>query len=326
MAFTHRDYTVAWICALSLELAVAKAMLDEVHTCLSQPESDHNVYTLGSISGHNVVVACLPAGVYGTISASSVVSHTISTFPNIRFGLMVGIGGGVPSESADVRLGDVVVSKPAANSGGVVQYDYGKTLRDGQFQRTGSLNKPPPVLLKAMSQMESDCMTGKNLVGKIMVEALQKEEIRKQFSRPKYDWLFEGTYNHEGKEPNCLACDQNQLVNRALRSTDEPYIHYGLIASGDQVMKDARTRDFIARDLDILCFEMEAAGLMDELPSAVIRGICDYCDSHKHKQWQGYAALAAVAYAKALLSVVPTAFRRKKDLCEIEEGENSWVK
>ncbi|KAI2956395.1 hypothetical protein CBS147324_10941 [Aspergillus niger] len=100
-------------------------------------------------------------------------------------------------------------------------------------------------------------------------------------------------------------------MSRSERETDDPYIHYGLIASGDQVMKDAKTRDSIARDLDILCFEMEAAGLMDELPSLVIRGICDYCDSHKNKMWQGYAALAAAAYAKALLSVVPTYCRNQ---------------
>jgi hypothetical protein len=83
------------------------------------------------------------------------------------------------------------------------------------------------------------------------------------------------------------------------------YIHYGLIASGNQVMKDAKARDQIAQELDILCFEMEAAGLMDEIPSLVIRGICDYCDSHKHKEWQPYAAFVAAAYAKAVLMQVP---------------------
>ncbi|KAF7169684.1 hypothetical protein CNMCM6106_004524 [Aspergillus hiratsukae] len=308
---SHSDYTVAWICALPLEMAAAKVMLDEVHASMPQPETDHNVYTLGTVSGHNVVVACLPSGVYGTISASTVVSHMVSTYPNIRFGLMVGIGGGVPSKSADIRLGDVVVSKPTATSGGVIQYDYGKTLRGGRFQRTGSLNKPPPVLLKAVAQMESDYMIGKNLVSKIIGDALQKEEIREKFTRPGCDWLFKWTYDHEGEEADCSACDHKQLVDRPPRTNDEPYIHHGLIASGDQVIKDAKTRNFIAQDLDILCFEMEAAGLMDELSSLAIRGICDYCDSHKNKQWQGYAALTAAAYAKVLLSVVPIYHHRK---------------
>jgi nucleoside phosphorylase/tetratricopeptide (TPR) repeat protein len=303
---THDDYTVAWICALPLEMAAAKTMLDEYHTLLPQPKTDHNAYTLGSVSGHNLVIACLPSGIYGTISASAVVSHLASTYPNIRFALMVGIGGGVPSENTDIRLGDVVVSKPTATSAGVIQYDYGKMLHDGQFQHTGVLNKPPQVLLKAIAQMESDYMTGKKLVGRTMIDALEKnKEMREQFCRPQNDWLFQPTYKHQGNRSNCSECDQTQLMKRAPRLSNEPYVHYGLIASGDQVMKDAPTRDSIARELDILCFEMEAAGLMDQLPSLAIRGICDYCDSHKQKLWQGYAALAAAAYAKSLLSMVP---------------------
>ncbi|KAF5861950.1 hypothetical protein ETB97_012273 [Aspergillus alliaceus] len=307
MTLIHDDYTVGWICALPLEMAAAKIMLDEVHPSLRQPQSDHNVYTLGSISGHNVVVACLPSGVYGTTSAAIVLAHMVPTFPSLQFALMVGIGGSVPSQGTDIRLGDVVVSMPAPTSGGVIQYDYGKSLHDGRFQRTGSLNKPPQVLLTAVSQIRSDTMIGKLSIGVIISDVLQKPENCQQFSRPDQDWLFNSTYDHQSRRPSCSTCDQTQLVHRAPRETNEPHIHYGLIASGNQVMRDAKRRDLITQDIDILCFEMEAAGLMDQLPCLVIRGICDYCDSHKHKQWQGYAALTAAAYTKKLLSVVPLA-------------------
>src|ERR1700723_4215572 len=120
---THEDYTVAWICALPLEAAAAKAMLDKTHLQLSQSAADDNAYMLGEISGHNIVIACLPSGVYGTVSAATVAAHMRITFPSIRFGLMVGIGGGVPSTNNDIRLGDIVVSKPTSGFGGVVQYD-----------------------------------------------------------------------------------------------------------------------------------------------------------------------------------------------------------
>ncbi|KAF7155562.1 hypothetical protein CNMCM6106_004708 [Aspergillus hiratsukae] len=319
MSFKHDDYTVAWICALPLEMAAAKTMLDKVHPSLLQPETDHNAYTLGSVIGHNVVVACLPSGVYGTTSAAIVLAHMLPTFPSLRFGLMVGIGGGVPSQKADIRLGDVVVSVPTAASGGVIQYDYGKTLRDGRLQRTGSLNKPPQYLLTAVSQIRSDYMIRDSHIKKCVSEMLQKDQkIQKQFSRPDQDWLFEPGYDHESKIDDCSLCDQSQLVVRAPRETNELLIHYGLIASGNQVMKNAKIRDSIAQELDILCFEMEAAGLMDQLPCLVIRGICDYCDSHKQKQWQGYAALTAAAYARALLEVVPlyaNDLSRKKKSC-----------
>jgi nucleoside phosphorylase len=117
MNFKHDDYTVAWICALPLEMAAAKTVLDKINRPLPQPETDHNVYTLGNVASHNVVVACLPSGVYGTTSAAIVLAHMLLTFPSLRFGLMVGTGGGVPSK--DIRLGDVVVSMPTAVSGGV---------------------------------------------------------------------------------------------------------------------------------------------------------------------------------------------------------------
>src|SRR5690242_17543582 len=114
-------------------------MLDEEHECLPQYANETNLYTLGRISEHNVVIACLPAGQMGTNSAASVATETKSKFSSIRFGLMVGIGGGVPSAESDVRLGDVVVSQPHKEHGGVVQYDFGKTTPSG-FVRTGSLN------------------------------------------------------------------------------------------------------------------------------------------------------------------------------------------
>lgn len=302
---SHKDYLIAWICALPLEMAAAKAMLDETHPSLSQPPADHNSYTLGSMGDHAVVIACLPYGVYGTTSAATAVAEMRLTFPCFQFGLMVGIGGGVPSKHADIRLGDVVVSKPSATSGGVIQYDYGKTVHGGRIERTGSLNKPHPTLLTAMANIESNRILGKDPVKGIIHDMLKMdEEAQKIFGQPENDWLFDAAYSHEDRDSECGACDRTRLIPREARATDGPKIHYGLIASGNQVMKDGQTRDRIAAPQGILCFEMEAAGLMDQLPCLVIRGICDYCDSHKNKDWQGYAALTAAAYARNLLSAV----------------------
>ncbi|OJJ08851.1 hypothetical protein ASPVEDRAFT_145102 [Aspergillus versicolor CBS 583.65] len=298
---SHDAYTIAWICALPLEMAAAKLMLEEIHGSLAQPSTDHNCYTLGSIHCHNIVIACLPSGVYGTISATTVLAQMLPTFRSLKFGLMVGIGGGVPTK-ADVRLGDVVVGIPSATSGGVIQYDHGKTLHSGRFERVGSSNKPPQVLLTAVSQLRSNGMVGRQF---ILTQAILNGLSQGQFSRPGKDLLFKPEYIHQSPDLDCSTCDQAELVRRKLRQDDEPRIHYGLIASGDQVLKDATRRDSIAQGLDILCFEMEAAGLVDQLQCLVVRGICDYCDSHKSKEWQGYAALAAAAYTKTLLQVVP---------------------
>ncbi|KAJ5609693.1 hypothetical protein N7528_010260 [Penicillium herquei] len=312
--FVHADYTLAWICALPLELAAAEAMLDERHRTLPSRTTTQATYLLGKIAGHNVVLTCLPSGIYGITSAAVVVSQILSAFPNVRCGLMVGIGGGVPSLTADIRLGDVVVSKPTGTFGGVIQYDFGKTVRDGPIQRTGLLNQPPTILLTAVSQLEANQMMMKDevILNRIYEIFRQHPNMKEAFSRPEeQDRLFQSTYDHSESEASCLKCDPREEVHRAPRASTEPKIHYGTIASGNHVIKDGRERDMIAQDFHAICFEMEAAGIMNHLPTLVIRGICDYCDSHKNKQWQKYAALVAALYSKLLLSVIPVEHRHR---------------
>lgn len=137
-------------------MAAAKAMLDEIHPQLGVHPNDHNTYTLGSACGHNVAIACLPSGVYGTTSAATVAIQMLFSFRSIAVPLMVGIGGGVPSSKNDIRLGDIVVSIPTPECAAVVQYDYGKTVDCGEFKRTGMLNKPAPLLLTAVSGLRAD--------------------------------------------------------------------------------------------------------------------------------------------------------------------------
>jgi nucleoside phosphorylase len=304
----HEDYTVGWICALPTEMAAAVSMLDERHATLPSRLHDNNNYTFGRIGGHYVIIACLPSGVTGTISAARVATQMLFTFTGLRFGLMVGIGGGVPSEEHDIRLGDVVVSKPTGTYGGVIQYDFGKTVQDGKFTRTGSLNRPPDVLLTALANLEARYMMESHEMAKYLSDMTRKfPRMATQYTRPsmQHDSLYKGEYDHPEGCRTCSQCDTGKLVDRETRYSEDPVIHYGLIASGDQVMRHGGTRDRLRQELDILCFEMEAAGLMDSFPCLVIRGICDYADSHKNKQWQPYAAAAASAYAKELLSVIP---------------------
>ena len=153
---THEDYTVAWICALPLEAAAAKAMLDKTHPQLSQSAGDDNAYTLGEIFGHNIVVVCLPSGVYGSISAATVTAYV----PLYSLWFHGRNGGGIPSTKNDIRLGDVVVSKPTGVLGGVVHYDYGKTVASGVFQQTGMMDQPPQVLLNAITRLHAHKIMG----------------------------------------------------------------------------------------------------------------------------------------------------------------------
>jgi nucleoside phosphorylase len=231
---------------------------------------------------------------------------------------MVGIGGGIPNKDADIRLGDVVVSKPTDTHGGVVQYDFGKATRGarGGFQRTGMLSSPPQVLLTALAKLQANHLTEDVRFVDFLEELEQKQPVGRgsPFARPKEDdCLYGPGYEHAdpGSE-TCSTCDARYIVARSRRTNPAaPVIHYGLIASGNQVVKDARVREKLSRNLGIYCVEMEAAGLMNNYPCLVVRGICDYADSHKHKAWQGYAAATAAAFAKELLSLVPAEVAKK---------------
>ncbi|KAJ5113883.1 hypothetical protein N7456_002417 [Penicillium angulare] len=308
----NSEYAVGWLTALPHERAAAESMLDEKHAPpQSKSPTGPNNYTLGSINGptgkHNVVIACLPAGRYGTTAAATAAAGMISSFPQIKFGLMVGIGGGIPSDENDIRLGDVVVSKPEGSFGGVRQYDCGKVTPQG-FEERGSLNSPPTVLLNAVNALQSK----HDMVGSEMPDFL--DTMRKNYplmAKPRQgpgyvyqgeenDCLFDSAYEHPSDKKSCQGCDASKRLRREARGDQDPYIFYGTIASGNSVIKDSRLRDIFSH---CLCFEMEAAGLMNNFPCLVIRGICDYCDTHKNDQWQKYAAATAAAYAKELIQI-----------------------
>ncbi|KAH8723304.1 hypothetical protein GQ44DRAFT_591794, partial [Phaeosphaeriaceae sp. PMI808] len=124
-----QDYTVGWICAIEPEHVAALEFLDEEHgspECVA--ENDKNCYTLGKVGEHNVVVAVLPNGEYGLTAAGNVANDMQHSFPNLRIGFMIGIGGGAPSVNHDIRLGDIVVSSPYDGQGSVLHYDYGQEI------------------------------------------------------------------------------------------------------------------------------------------------------------------------------------------------------
>jgi nucleoside phosphorylase len=262
-------------------------MLDEIHPKLPKPQNDTNTYTLGSTGGHNIVITCLPKGQIGNNSAATVAAQLVHAFPAIRFGLMVGIGCAVPPE---IRLGNVVVSTPVDQYPGVVQWDFGKTEKEGVFRQTGALNNPPSALLSALGELES-------------THEMEGSRVRQYLDEMANKWprlaLKYTTCEH-------IEDPLSDSVDPAEGEADEVRVHYGMVASGNQVIKDEETRDKLNKCLggNVLCFEMEAAGLINSFPCLVIRGICDYADSRKNKDWQEYAAAVAAAYTKELLGFV----------------------
>ncbi|KAK6529961.1 hypothetical protein TWF281_009111 [Arthrobotrys megalospora] len=311
---SHGEYTVGWVCVLVSELNAARALLDEEDEQLQPCDGDENSYLLGRMGHHNVVITFPGSGTYGPISAAQTVTNMLRSFRSIRFGLMVGIGGGAPQPphsddtTMDIRLGDIVVSSPKGNHGGVLYYDMGKQKDGGVFEISSHMNKPPKILLKALELLQSDHDFAEGQINEYIEDVARRSmklpALRKyRFPGRDSDQLFRSEYAHVGGD-DCSGCDKAEMEDRIERDFNQPIVHYGLIASGNAVMRSAQRRNEL-RDLwSVACFEMEAAGLMDDFPCIVIRGICDYSDDHKNKKWQPYAAVVAAAYGKDLLRVI----------------------
>ncbi|KAL7973265.1 nucleoside phosphorylase domain-containing protein [Trichoderma sp. SZMC 28014] len=304
--YSRDDYTVGWVCALPTELSAAIYMLDKRHPDLKQPRGDFNAYVLGKIGEHNTVMAGLPIERTGTASTATVAAQMISSFPNIRLGIMVGIGSGIPQK---VQLGDVVISTPVNDQPGVLQWDM-DIAEDKGFIQTGSLNPQGKPLLESLAKLEAE-QTETYITAMKYLRQVPKGYF--QTPQPK-DIAYDSSYQHIGGD-NCSQCNEEMAMKRDLKSQERYKLQFGLVASGNQVIKSAEQRDKLYRQFeDILCIETELAGLMNDFSCIVVRGISDYADSHKTIAWQEYAAAAAAVYAKIFLEILP--------VCELDKLES----
>jgi nucleoside phosphorylase len=311
-------YTVAWITALFHERAAGKAMFDEEYKDsppgFSKNSSDPNAYSWGRMGKHHVVLCSLPEGEYGTNVTATIAQGLRSSLPHIRIGLLVGIGAGVPGEQVDkgndsmsqpdIRLGDVVVSKPDGTSGGIIQVDLFKATSSSHGeaqQRKGFLNSPPMALRTALTKIRSDHEIEDSQIQALLSQAFER--------RPKLKANFSHPGLCESEEDRAIDMYVAKDGTKVVRAARDPEVHYGIIASSNTLVKSSRQRnEMLARlndeNITPMCFEMEAAGLMNSFPCIVIRGICDYADENKNDLWQKYAAITAAAYAKEYLQYV----------------------
>lgn len=327
----REDFFVAIICALPREADAVTLLFDtfwdEDGDTFGRAKGDTNAYTTGRFGSHNVVLAVLPA--MGTTNAAAAAANLRLSYPNLKLTLIIGICGGIPKVGGiDAFLGDVIIGKT------IVQYDYGR-LYPGQFSVKksvdDSLNRANKDIrgLLASFEMEHGHEQLRSKAA-LHLKRLQEKAARKK-RRANYhypgitnDKLFLPSYRHSHHdscdiccgEParicdiasgaSCveIGCNEDNLVRRQ-RPTVEcgrcPNIFIGCLGSGNTVMKSGEDRDRIAAEQGVIAFEMEGAGAWDEVPCIVIKGICDYADSHKNKTWQDFAAATAAAVAKALL-------------------------
>jgi nucleoside phosphorylase len=305
----RHGFEIAVFCALPLEADAIEALFDcywdNNGPSFRKAAHDPNSYLTGVIGCHNVVLIRMPGT--GKVHAAAAAANCRASFPNIKIALIVGVCGVVPFKrnGEEIVLGDVVISE------GIIQYDFGRRL-PGQFiPKEGpldSLGRPNQEIRGLLAQAKG--IRGRELLISEMTRYLsilcQKPELRAEYPGVAYDRLFEASYRHSEDQKPCeqVGCDGKLVPRRRLQATrpsPAPAIHFGLMASGDSVMKSGDDRDREVEARDIVAFEMEGAGVWDILPCIVIKGACDYADSHKSKVWQRHAAATAAACAKAFL-------------------------
>ncbi|KAH7460531.1 hypothetical protein FOMA001_g19547 [Fusarium oxysporum f. sp. matthiolae] len=300
-----KDYKVAWIAPLEIEAKAALHLLDERHRGrFPVDRGDDYVFHAGAMGGHNIIIATLPAGQeYGTGSASALASQVKKVFPNLWFGLLVGVAAGLPDlfrvPIRDIRLGDVLVGLPDGDSAGLIAYDLGKETEDGfQPLRLGySLAMTEPIVRAAIGSIKLEAPYDTNIFLPYYEKIRNCEHATGTFADPGQD-----------DDTLCLARGngQEEVVERPRRSSyQRTRVWYGPIGSGDKLLKNAQKLNELRDRYGIIGLEMEAAGTMNRIPVGVIRGVCDYGDRRKNKDWQPYAAAMAASYARALLDEIP---------------------
>ena len=324
------DFEIAIICALPLEASAVSALFDKQWDDRSygKAPADSNTYSTGVIGHHNVVLVHMPN--MGKAAAATAAACLHASFPEIQLALVVGICGGAPfgnQPSEDILLGDVIISE------GLVQYDLGRQFPNKIFMRKDTprdnLPRPGPKIRAALAKLQTEQGQRwlENKTSEYLAVLRQGLSDKVFYPGATEDRLFKSTYQHKHHTPlECVICangdggdgvcntavglsceqtkcDEQELVFR--RRVSQPYnpvVHFGLIASGDTVMKSGEDRDDISTRDGVIAFEMEGAGMWENFPSSlVIKGICDYADSHKSKKWQNYAAATAAAVTKGFL-------------------------
>jgi len=302
------DYTVLWIAPLMVEAKACLGVLDEIHQGYFEIHGGQDyIFSGGKLNGHNIILATFPIGQnYGTVSAAALLNQARMVFPT-KLTLLVGIAAGVPrlnpadpKDRRDIRLGDILVAVPGKTSTGIVQYDLGTETQRG-FTISSRQAETLSIFRSAYHNIElhylNPYVEGGAFTAYLhaMQSKLKEKYPEDNFECP--DWQEDVLYSYVDDNDT-----EGEIVDRGARNEPErSRIFYGNIGSGNKLMRNHKERDQLRDIHDLIGLEMEAAGIMNYSQAAVIRGVCDYGDRKKNKDWQGYAAAVAAVYAKAVL-------------------------
>jgi nucleoside phosphorylase len=330
-------------------------VFDEDGDQYGRAAGDNNTYTTGRIGQHVVVLVVLAhmGKAYAAGTAASIRSSYSNIQLALLVGICGGVPQ--DSHGGEILLGDVVISTNVIQYDFGRQYPdrfMRKDTIDDNLRKPNRNVSNLLVLLKTDKSFGSLQQKTAHYLRELQDGAPRNKRAKYTFPGETEDKLFQSTYRHKHQgaptcicrncsadtDPVCsdalkascddLRCDDSNLIHRDRlnrttqprssegNNSQSPAIHIGPVASGDTVMKSGAHRDADAIELGVIAFEMEGAGVWEEVPCIVIKGVCDYADCHKNKKWQTYAAATAASAAKALLEQYP-----RRDTSSANDGE-----
>ncbi|KAK4226283.1 nucleoside phosphorylase domain-containing protein [Podospora fimiseda] len=335
------DFTLGIICALQLETNAVKLVLDELYTTKEEPllgksDRDHTgSYLTGRIKNHNVVLVTLPR--YAKKRAQIAAADLVASFPNIHLVFVVGICGALPTilkTGEEVLMGDVIISTS------IVQYDLGAQFPHVyKIDMDRALPGTAGDIVSLIKSLNGDKQGFEDHVAKCLTDIQRAEPKTYRFLGIDKDFVFPVDYLHlhrssDGVDCGCtetgacdvakkmkcreLSCARDMMLPRQrveqkkrledggkMEEAQKPAVYFGAIACGNRVVKSGVFRDALGEEVDIIAFEMEGSGVWEQsdVSCMVIKGACDYADSHKKKGWQNWAAATAAAACKAILEL-----------------------
>ncbi|KAL4739890.1 hypothetical protein BDV11DRAFT_169664 [Aspergillus similis] len=310
---SRADFRIAILCPHLRDAEVVKPLFDHLydiayHAELIKVPTDPNLYTLGRIGVYDTVLVHIPGA--GKVIAANATAHIKLSYPKIELAFLIGACQGVPfiadcqSERGrtDIYLGDVIIGT------GVVQYDLGKHKPRGLVRKDtfeANLGRPSQEIRSLLSKI----MAWKDELRYRQRKYLAtiQESVEAPCPGANRDILYSQDYKHALKICQCTSgqCTHEPLVARRREFAASPVVHFGLLASGDRHMTSSKLRDNIARREGVLGFETEGAGVWDNLPCILVKGVVDYADGHESKDWQCFAAANAAACMRAILDEAP---------------------
>ncbi|CAL4068913.1 unnamed protein product [Meganyctiphanes norvegica] len=318
--------TIAIITAQYSEKLAVDSMIENQETFVRYTTvGESNVYTIGNIGAHRVVCTKLPQVGHdrsASIAAGNTTTRLLGTFQKVEYVFLVGVAGGVPHYTdyhKHVRLGDVVVSTPPEGQKFIYMYcENAKTLENGNYEFETKSWGPPDLLLQdialKLKQQCAEVSTEGEVKPRTATEApwlqymseaeakLKAQEMDFAKPDPSTDKLYMSIGGSDVIEvSHPLPPDGVPSVR------DSPMIHVGGVASGRHVVTNDQLRLGFASQLSILAYDQEYDAVLESVYGnrkdhyILIRGICDYKDGTRNKEWQPSAALAAAAFMKSVI-------------------------